>query len=116
MIGLDKEFGFYANSTDNTLTIASNSSGNSRIDTVVVELDLSQPAGSDTLVAKIIQGTPAASPVAPTLTQTASVFQYPLADVSVADGFTVITNSNITDRRTFSAMVTPSSVNVQECT
>ncbi len=116
MVGLDKEFGFYANSTDNTLTIASNSSGNSRIDTVVVELDLSQPAGSDTLVAKIVQGTPAASPVAPTLTQSASVFQYPLADVTVVDSFTVITNANITDRRAFAAIVTPSSVDVQTFT
>jgi hypothetical protein len=105
LVGLDDEFVAYINSTDKAVTISANSSGNDRIDTIVVEIDLSQPAGSDTAQVKVVEGTPAGSPSAPTLTQTATVYQFPLADIAVADGFSVITNANITDRRTYASLM-----------
>lgn len=83
------------------LDITANVSGNPRIDTVVVEVI---PAGNATegrWVLKMVDGTPAGSPVAPTLTQTTTAWQLPLADVAVADSASVISQGNITDRRDF---------------
>lgn len=99
LVGLAPEGCFYTNSADNPLTIADNSSGSTRYDYIVVELDLSQSAGSDTCELKVVQGTPGAG--VPSLTQTASVYQLGLATVEVADGETAITDSEITDARSF---------------
>ena len=83
---------------DTTLTISDNTSGNPRIDRVVVEVDWTAQTGR----LKVVEGTPAASPSAPTLTQTDGVlWQFPLAQIAVANGFTSITNSDITDEREF---------------
>jgi hypothetical protein len=96
---------------DETLAIASNSSGNPRIDAVVLYIDLSATANADSSnVAKLfdVQGTPAASPVAPTdgEIQTAIGASNPyikLAEVAVASGATQILTANITEKRsTFS--------------
>ncbi len=92
---------FYNSSAIENLSIAVNDSGADRIDTIVVELDLTQPAGSDTCVLKVVQGTPAGPPTAPTLTQTETLYQLPLADVAADDGFTSIVDADITDRRTY---------------
>ena len=96
---------------DTTLTISDNTSGNPRIDRVVVEVDWTAQTGR----LKVVEGTPAASPSAPTLTQTDGVlWQFPLAQIAVANGFTSITSSDITDEREFadpspgSALVTVS--------
>lgn len=65
-----------------------------RIDTVCFEINFSTRANS----IKIVKGTPASSPVAPTLTNTSTVKQYAMANISVAAGVTTITNANITNR------------------
>ena len=79
-----------------TVTLPANSSGNPRIDTVVLKIDWSANTGTLTYV----QGTAAASPVAPSLTRTAgTTWECPLADVYVADGATSFIAGNITDRR-----------------
>ena len=89
---------YYFNTAEETLAIATANGTNPRIDTVVLELDPS--ANSITL--KVVTGTPGASPVAPTLTQTdAGVYQLPLANVAVAAAAGTITAGNVTDRRTF---------------
>ncbi len=81
---------------DETLTIADNTSGNPRIDTIVAECDWA----AQTITLKVVQGTPGASPTPPTLTQNAgTLWQEPLAQVSVADGFSTITNADIEDWR-----------------
>lgn len=81
---------------DETLTIADNTSGNPRIDTIVAECDWA----AQTITLKVVQGTPGASPTPPTLTQNAGVlWQEPLAQVSVADAFSTITNTDIEDWR-----------------
>jgi len=77
------------------LTVNSNSSGNPRIDTVILRADYT----AQTIRAVIKQGTPAVSPVRPTLQQDTSIWETPLADVAVANGFASITQPDITDRR-----------------
>lgn len=83
------------------LTIAANSTSNPRIDTVVLRRDFSQPAGQ---VVRLIvkQGTPAVSPVPPTLDSSETGNRdFPLADVRVAAGAATLTSANLTDRRTY---------------
>lgn len=87
--------------------VASNSSGNPRIDTIVLYIDLAvSPNTTASDVAKLVrvQGTPAGSPVAPTDgdIETAIGVSNPylrLADVAVANGAVSITNANITEKR-----------------
>lgn len=77
-------------------TIAANASGNPRIDTVIVRADYAL----QTVRLAVLQGTAAASPVAPTLTQSAAVmWEIPIADIAVANGFTSIANTAITQRQ-----------------
>lgn len=86
---------WYLNDATKALTIAANASGNARIDTVILRADYSL----QTVVLAVLQGTPAASPTPPTLTQTVGVlWEIPLADVAVANGFTSIANTDITPR------------------
>ena len=91
------------------VTISPNSSGNARIDSIVLYLDLSVSvdASADN-VAKFydVQGTPGASPVAPTSAQilTAIGSSNPyivLANIAVANGFISINSGNITDQRAY---------------
>lgn len=86
---------WYLNDATKALTIAANASGNPRIDTIILRADYSL----QTVVLAVLQGTPAGSPTPPTLTQTAGVlWEIPLADVAVANGFTSIANTDITPR------------------
>lgn len=79
------------------LTVAANASGNPRIDTVVLRVDYT----AQTVRPVIKQGTPAASPARPSLTQNSTTWETPLADISVANGFASITQANIADRRRY---------------
>lgn len=85
----------YINTATESFAIAANASGNGRIDTVVLRADYAL----QTLRLALVQGTPAASPVPPTLTQTANVlWEIPIADISAYNGFVSITNQEITPR------------------
>jgi len=85
----------YINSATVSFTIAANASGNPRIDTVILRADYAL----QTVRLAVLQGTPAASPSAPALTQSSNVlWEIPLADIAVANGFVSISNSNITPR------------------
>ena len=85
----------YWNDSALTLAIATNASGNPRIDTVV----LRKSWVGQTVRAVVLAGTPAASPTPPALTQSAGVtWEIPIADVRVANGAVSITNSNVTSR------------------
>lgn len=86
---------FGENSTTKNLTIADNASGNPRIDRVVVRVTPATP----TMELDILQGTPGAVPVAPTLTQLATVYEVSLAQIAVANGFASIVTANITSER-----------------
>lgn len=85
----------YINTATVSFVIAANASGNPRIDTIILQADYAL----QTVRLVVLQGTPAASPAVPTLTQSANVlWEIPLADIAVANGFTTITNAVITPR------------------
>lgn len=89
---------YYSSSAVETLTVTTADPSNPRIDNVVLELD---PALNSILL-KVVAGTPAVSPVAPTVVQTdAGVYQLLLGTVSVTAGLTTIAAGNVTDLRTF---------------
>jgi hypothetical protein len=71
-----------------------------RIDTIILKKDASaNPAISITKKT----GTPAGSPVQPSLTQTSTVWEEPLCNVAVAAAATSLTGGNLTDRRRFAS-------------
>ncbi len=92
---------------DAELSLTANASGNPRLDSVVIYIDLAATSNADSTnvaKAKIVQGNPAASPSAPSdATIQASIGASDpflrLADVLIASGDTTIENSNITDQR-----------------
>jgi hypothetical protein len=87
----------YQNTAQITLTITAAAS-QPRIDLVVLELD---PTNNAILV-KVVDGTPAATPAAPTLTQTNdAIYQLAIASVAVAANVTTISAANVTDSRPF---------------
>lgn len=83
---------------DLTLSIASNSSGNPRIDRVIVELNLNAAQKGRI---RILEGTPAASPVPPSIAglRSASTYAISLAQVYVGNGVVTIAADNVTDER-----------------
>lgn len=89
--------------SETILAIASNSSGNPRIDRVVLRLSWV----AHTIALAIVQGTPAASPSAPALTTSSTVWEIPLAQVAVANAAVTITAGNVTDERLWSGSMRP---------
>lgn len=93
--------------SDSNVSIPANSSGNPRIDALVLFIDLSAAPNTDASnVAKlqVVQGIPAPLPSAPTdgTIQTEIGASNPflrLANITVASGATSITNANIADTR-----------------
>jgi len=81
--------------TDYTVSITANASGMSRIDRIVAHLDTS----SKTITIIASTGTPASSPVAPSLTRSGSVFEMSLAQISVPNADSAIQDTQITDER-----------------
>lgn len=66
-----------------------------RIDAIVLEINSEVAIRANSI--KIIKGTPATIPANPTLTNTATIHQYPLAYISVPVGLAVILASHITN-------------------
>ena len=86
---------FY-NDAATQLTVTTSNPSNPRIDRVVVTiLDAYYTGSSNTVTFQVIAGTPAGSPVAPSVPQNS----LSLATIAVAAGATSITNANITDTR-----------------
>lgn len=77
------------------ITLSAANSMYPRIDTIVVEYNLNPDVNDARITA--VQGTPASSPSAPTLSTTSLLYQCPLANVLVPAGAT--TAGTITDRR-----------------
>ena len=80
-----------------TLEITPNSSNLPRIDTVVARLNDNSDYRS--IYFDILEGTPAVTPTAPALTQSDSIWELGLCNISRPANSSVITNSNITDTR-----------------
>ena len=83
------------NDADYPLTVEDAEVVLKRIDTVVIEVDRSNSGRINRL--RILKGTPASEPVAPTLAKTESLKQYPLADILVKPNATEIVAADITN-------------------
>ncbi len=87
---------YYVSTATELLTISTANPTNPRIDSIVLTLDPT----ANSIVLAVVAGTPAVSPVAPTLTQTdAGIYQMELAQVAVAAGAGTV--GTITDKRSF---------------
>lgn len=87
----------YLSTAQESLTVTT-SAANPRIDFVVLELNPT----ANTITLKMVNGTPATSPVPPTLTQTNdAIYQMALAQVLVPGSTTTIAAGNVTDVRSF---------------
>lgn len=84
---------YYSNDATLTKTVASNSSGSTRIDRLVIRADFT----ANTIAAWIIQGTPGAG--APALTQSSTVWDVPIAQVTVTNGAATISPANVAEDR-----------------
>lgn len=89
------------------VAIAPNASGNPRIDSIVIRYypaTTTDPTNIGRIDRVALQGTPAASPVAPSRTANpATYWEVWLADVLVNSGVSAIAADKVTDRRTFSS-------------
>lgn len=88
---------YYENDDAVNLTHDTESLGNSRIDRVVIRMDLNPDKRH--VLAFIKKGTPSPNPVPPTLTQTQNVYEISLAQVRVVGGQTFIATNAVTDER-----------------
>lgn len=89
---------YYSSTASESLAITAADATNPRIDSVVVELDPT----ANTVLLKVLAGTPAGSPVAPTLTQTdAGIYQIRLANIQVDAATLAIESGDVTDLRTY---------------
>ena len=80
------------------VTIAANSSGNPRVDIIILTVNSGASANADAsnvASVTVVAGTPAASPSAPSVPNNSVL----LAQVAVSNGATSINSGNITDRR-----------------
>lgn len=78
------------------LTVLASESVLNRIDTVVVEVN--KDIGTRANSIKIVKGTPASTPAVPTLADTSTLKQYPLAHIYVAANASSILAGNITNK------------------
>lgn len=87
---------WYENTEDIIFTLDGQSSLN-RIDLIVIEANRSPNVLRS--YAKVVKGTPSATPVEPEILDNEFIKQYPLAAVRITGGITTITQSAITDKR-----------------
>jgi hypothetical protein len=92
----------YKNDADVDLTIGANSSGSTRIDIIVLALN----RAANTLTLSVVVGTPGAG--APALIQVSGGnWQFPLYNVTVANGASSIVMGNVADQRVYSRWPVP---------
>lgn len=85
----------YRNTDELDLTFSTNTSGNPRIDRIVLRLDRT----TNSIQAVVKEGTPAASPVAPTLNTTYPIYEISLAIYTVNAGASTVSVGAITADR-----------------
>ena len=86
---------FYENTEDLTLNLATAHSVLTRIDRIVVRLDLS----ARLIQCAVKKGSESSSPTPPNLQRDSDIYELALADILVENGATKLTQSNITDQR-----------------
>lgn len=89
--------GFFGeNTSEKTISLATNSSGNPRIDLIVAQVDPS----TNKITIEVVQGTPAASPAIPSMTQSATgIYQVPLGYATLASGYSTVAAGDVTEYR-----------------
>ena len=92
---------WYQNTAYLTKSLAAADPDNDRIDRIVLRLDTTT---NFKISIEVLTGTPAGSPEAPALTQTASIYEISLAQVLVEEDVTSVADAKITDERTFAAV------------
>lgn len=92
---------WYQNTAYLTKSLAAADPDNDRIDRIVLRLDT---VTNFKISIEVLTGTPAGSPAAPALTQTASTYEISLAQVLVEATVTSVANAKITDERTYAAI------------
>lgn len=85
----------YENTDDLNIPLTTANGSNPRIDRIVVRLN---QINRSVRIA-VVDGTPAATPVAPALTRTSDIYELGIADVLVPTAATSIVTNNITDTR-----------------
>lgn len=96
---------FFLNDADKSVPIAANASGSTRIDIIVLESDYT----AQTVRIDVVQGTPGAG--LPALTQSAgTIWQIPLAYLTLASGYVTIPQTLITDLRSYANI--PSAIGI----
>lgn len=88
---------YYENDSFKELTHDTETLGNSRIDRIVIRMDLSTEARY--VKSFIKKGVPSPNPVPPTLTQTNNIYEISLAQVKIVGGQTFIAANAVTDER-----------------
>lgn len=88
---------WFENTADMNITVPSNTSTVSRIDSVIVQVDKRVSGRVGNIVYRT--GTPASTPAAPAINEVSNVVEYRLANVYVAAAASTITNASITDLR-----------------
>jgi len=89
---------YYQNTAEEILILTAADLSNSRIDTVLIELDPS----ANTILLKAVAGTPSLTPIPTPLVQTdAGIYQFKLAEVSVPANAVTIPAIDVTDQRTY---------------
>jgi len=86
--------------TAEEVTLDAGDALNPRIDRIVMEVNINDSTRA--IVLKVVKGTPASSPTAPSLTRDlvgSNVFQVSLAQVLVPTSASLILDSNVTDER-----------------
>lgn len=98
-------YGFaYENDASTTKTIGTQGGGLNRIDYIVLKLDFV----ARTVLITVKVGTAASSPVAPSLTQSATTWEVPLFTVFIGNAVTSLNSGNLTDVRAYcSAIINP---------
>jgi hypothetical protein len=84
------------NDADLPLTLDPSEVALNRIDSIILEVNKNLDVRANSI--KILKGTPASSPVAPTLANTSLLKQYALANIYVGMGVTSIISANITNK------------------
>lgn len=97
---------FFESSAAVAVAIATADPTNPRLDTIVVQLDLS----GHTMSLVAVTGVASSSPLAPTLTNNGTVYQMAIAGVNVAANVATIAPGNVTDSRSYGAATLPPSV------
>jgi len=92
---------WYQNTEDLTKTLGAADPDNPRIDRIILRLDTTDDLE---ITCEVLEGTPAAEPDPPELTQEAATYEISLCQVLVAEDATGVADEDITDEREYATV------------